>query len=134
MKRAEASRELGNELTYPIGGETGDPDTYDDPEFYQQVRAWGCSYLSCASPVRLTVHLLQLLREFIKTTSSSQAVPGARQARKSVKKDVDRKASKGRKLRYHAHPKLVNFMAPIPAPAPPLDLDSLHASLFKSRS
>ena len=66
VKRAEASRELGNELTYPIGGETGDPDTYDDPEFYQQVRAWGCSYLSCASPVRLTVHLLQLLREFIK--------------------------------------------------------------------
>ena len=48
--------------------------------------------------------------------------------------NVDRKASKGRRLRYHAHPKLVNFMAPIPAPEPPLDLDSLHASLFKSRS
>lgn len=52
----------------------------------------------------------------------------------AVQKNVDRKASKGRKLRFQPHPKLVNFMAPLPAPAPPLDLDSLHASMFKSRS
>ena len=34
---------------------------------------------------------------------------------KSVKrrKVVDRKASKGRKIRYHVHEKLVNFMVPV---------------------
>lgn len=31
-----------------------------------------------------------------------------------VKKIVDTKASKGRKLRYHVHDKLQNFMAPVP--------------------
>jgi Apoptosis-antagonizing transcription factor, C-terminal len=29
---------------------------------------------------------------------------------------VDRKASKGRKIRYTKHPKLENFMFPLPAP------------------
>lgn len=30
-----------------------------------------------------------------------------------MKKNVDTKSSKGRKLRYTVHPKLINFMAPI---------------------
>lgn len=34
------------------------------------------------------------------------------------RKAVDRRASKGRKLRYHVHPKLVNFMAPVELQAP----------------
>ncbi|CAJ0896802.1 15086_t:CDS:10, partial [Entrophospora sp. SA101] len=34
---------------------------------------------------------------------------------KQKKKPVDTKASKGRKLRYHIHEKLQNFMVPIPA-------------------
>ena len=29
------------------------------------------------------------------------------------RKSVDRRASKGRKLRYHVHEKLVNFVAPV---------------------
>ncbi|XP_053562796.1 protein AATF [Bombina bombina] len=33
--------------------------------------------------------------------------------RSKIKKKVDTKASKGRKIRYHAHSKLVSFMAPI---------------------
>ena len=31
---------------------------------------------------------------------------------KKVKKQVDTRASKGRKLRYHVHEKLQNFMTP----------------------
>jgi protein AATF/BFR2 len=34
------------------------------------------------------------------------------------RKAVDRRASKGRKLRYHVHEKLVNFMAPVELQAP----------------
>ena len=32
---------------------------------------------------------------------------------KKKRKQVDRRASKGRKLRYHIQDKLVNFMAPV---------------------
>jgi protein AATF/BFR2 len=34
--------------------------------------------------------------------------------RAKKKKNVDTKASKGRKIRYHVHEKLMNFMAPVP--------------------
>lgn len=34
------------------------------------------------------------------------------------RKAVDRRASKGRKLRYHVHPKLVSFMTPVELDAP----------------
>lgn len=38
LKRTEATREFGNKLTYDFGSAgDGDPDTYDDPDFYQQV-------------------------------------------------------------------------------------------------
>jgi protein AATF/BFR2 len=36
------------------------------------------------------------------------------QNRQKKKNQVDTKASKGRKLRYHVHEKLLNFMAPQP--------------------
>lgn len=41
------------------------------------------------------------------------------QGEKASKKEVDRKASKNRKIRYVVHPKLVNFMTP---------MDDLNAS------
>jgi len=34
--------------------------------------------------------------------------------RSKAKRRVDPKASKGRRLRYHVHPKLVSLMAPYP--------------------
>lgn len=34
------------------------------------------------------------------------------------RKAVDRRASKGRKIRYHVHEKLVNFMTPVDLEAP----------------
>jgi protein AATF/BFR2 len=36
----------------------------------------------------------------------------AQQARTRARKQVDRRASKGRKIRYTVQPKLVNFMVP----------------------
>ncbi|KAF6038276.1 AATF [Bugula neritina] len=63
----------------------------------------------------------QLLRELIeqRTNRSDDPVAMSRQwlefqaLRKQVKRTIDTRASKGRKLRYNVMPKLVNFMAPI---------------------
>lgn len=44
---------------------------------------------------------------------------------------VDRKASKGRKLRYTVHAKLQNFMFPVPPAASDMDIDRLLSSLFQ---
>ncbi|ESP02542.1 hypothetical protein LOTGIDRAFT_138224, partial [Lottia gigantea] len=62
-----------------------------------------------------------MLREFIDRKSSEIDDPLAlgrqwlevQKSRTKVKRNVDTKASKGRKLRYNVHPKLVNFMAPV---------------------
>ncbi|UPR01658.1 apoptosis antagonizing transcription factor [Chloropicon primus] len=82
-----------------------DCETYEDAEFYQQI-----------------------LKEFLE----SQSLTAADIARaKSVKrrKVVDRKASKGRKIRYHVHEKLVNFMVPTSFDRPEF-AEKLFGSLF----
>ncbi|XP_053562797.1 protein AATF [Bombina bombina] len=77
-----------------------DEEIFDDDDFYHQ-----------------------LLRELIERKTSSidpndQVAMGRQwlaiqKLRSKIKKKVDTKASKGRKIRYHAHSKLVSFMAPI---------------------
>ncbi|XP_023678690.1 protein AATF [Paramormyrops kingsleyae] len=77
-----------------------DQEIFDDDDFYHQ-----------------------LLRELIdrKTNAAdpNDQVAMGRQwlaiqkLRSKIKKKVDTKASKGRKIRFHVHSKLVNFMAPI---------------------
>ncbi|XP_050837856.1 protein AATF [Serinus canaria] len=77
-----------------------DEEIFDDDDFYHQ-----------------------LLRELIerKTTAldpNDQVAMGRQwlaiqKLRSKIKKKVDRKASKGRRIRYHVHSKLVSFMAPI---------------------
>uniref|UniRef100_A0A8C5MF28 Apoptosis antagonizing transcription factor n=1 Tax=Leptobrachium leishanense TaxID=445787 RepID=A0A8C5MF28_9ANUR len=77
-----------------------DEDVFDDDDFYHQ-----------------------LLRELIERKTSSidpndQVAMGRQwlaiqKLRSKIKKKVDTKASKGRKVRYHVHSKLVSFMAPI---------------------
>jgi len=75
-----------------------DVDIFDDNDFYHQ-----------------------LLKDLIdrKATSTSDGAEMTRQwlevqkLRTKLKKNVDQKASKGRKLRYDIHKKMVNFMAPI---------------------
>jgi len=50
---------------------------------------------------------------------------------KQKKKQVDTKASKGRRLRYHVHEKLQNFMVPIPAGSWHEEMiDELYSSLL----
>ena len=44
---------------------------------------------------------------------------------------VDRRASKGRKIRYVVHAKLQNFMFPVELPEAPVDVDRLYQSLFQ---
>ena len=69
-------------------GEAREPELYDDVDFYEQ-----------------------LLKEFLESGNDAGAA-GAPSLSKQVKrrKNVDRKASKGRKLRYHVQEPLVNFM------------------------
>ncbi len=76
-----------------------------------------------------------LLKAFI--TSGSQGsglraddIAQLRKYRKNSK-DVDRRASKGRKTRYTVHKKLQNFMFPHELPDSSLDVDRLLQSLFQ---
>jgi len=63
-------------------------ETYEDADFYEQA-----------------------LKEFLETRGSRAPVPAASKPPKR-RKQVDRRASKGRKLRYHVQQPLVNFCAP----------------------
>lgn len=47
-----------------------------------------------------------------------------------ARQEVLRGASKGRRLRFHVHPKLVNFAEPTPWPEAGVDVDNLLKSLF----
>jgi hypothetical protein len=72
-----------------------------------------------------------LLREII--DSGDAPGGGLRYAQLSrsgrVRRKVDRRANKGRKLRYVTHEKLVGFLAPIPLPDPG-PVDEIIAALF----
>lgn len=74
-----------------------DEEIFDDDDFYHQ-----------------------LLRDLIEKKSSSagegdlgQKWLQIQKLRSKSKKKVDRRASKGRRIRYDIHAKLVNFMAPV---------------------
>lgn len=54
----------------------------------------------------------------------------ANRSQVKVRKEVDRKASKGRKIRYKVHEKLVNFMAPVTKEAPGVAAE-LFTKLFQ---
>ena len=80
-----------------------DEESYDDAEFYAQ-----------------------LLKELLEASGPGGAAqPRAPKQRKAV----DRRASKGRRLRYAVVEKLVNFMAPAPLSLPP-QADQLLRRLF----
>ncbi|KAL2315275.1 Protein bfr2 [Schizosaccharomyces pombe] len=74
---------------------TFNPEIYNDTDFYQS-----------------------LLKDFINSRMADSTRDGtvrwmATKKQKQKKENVDTKASKGRKIRYHVHDKLQNFMAPI---------------------
>lgn len=101
--------------------ETSNPNIFDDSDFYHQ-----------------------LLRELIerKTSGANEAGNTGRQwlqiqkLRSKLKKKVDTKASKGRKIRYDVHSKLVNFMAPVISREGQMEetaKNELFSSLFGAR-
>ncbi|CAG8516745.1 3568_t:CDS:2, partial [Paraglomus occultum] len=98
-----------------LKGDNYDKEIFDDTDFYQQ-----------------------LLRELIDSRmvdTDDQSSLGLRWAAlkqtKQKKKQVDTKASKGRRLRYHVHEKLQNFMVPIPAGTWHEEMiDELYSSLL----
>ena len=83
-----------------------DHETYGDAEFYNQ-----------------------LLKEFLesKQLDAGNLTAGRGPKRRKV---VDRRASKGRKLRYNVHEKLVNFMVPVPHERTSAAVDQLFSGLF----
>ncbi|XP_020111729.1 putative uncharacterized protein DDB_G0270496 isoform X1 [Ananas comosus] len=87
----------------------GDPELLDDSEFYQQ-----------------------LLKEFFEScdlASSEATFYALRKLQPKKRKVVDRRASKSRKIRYHVHEKIVNFMPPMPMVLPPM-APKLFENLF----
>ncbi|KAL0117530.1 hypothetical protein PUN28_010386 [Cardiocondyla obscurior] len=75
-----------------------DVEIYDDSDFYHQLLRDLIEYksLDVTDPVQLSKQWIQL-----------------QNMRKKMKKRIDTRATKGRKVRYNVHSKLVNFMAPI---------------------
>ncbi|KAK2058214.1 TRAUB-domain-containing protein [Colletotrichum caudatum] len=95
-----------------------DPEVYDDADFYQL-----------------------LLKELVEQRTSDTGGGGGAAAQPTVrwaamkeaktKKHVDRRASKGRKMRFNVHEKLQNFMAPEDRRAWEQDaIDRLFGTLF----
>eukprot|EP00775_Hariotina_reticulata_P001616 gene1616-1956_t len=86
-----------------------DVDTFDEGDFYQQ-----------------------LLKELIESAPLGSLPADHLTARPAKRrKVVDRRASKGRKIRYHTMEKLVNFMAPADLVTPPF-AEQLFANLFSN--
>jgi protein AATF/BFR2 len=81
-----------------------------------------------------------MLKDFLKS-SASRAVDGGgaaeerqrlqKQMNKQKNKMVDRRASKGRKIRYHVHDKMTNFAFPIPRSVPAIEDDAWFQTLFR---
>ncbi|CAM9142328.1 unnamed protein product [Ectocarpus sp. 12 AP-2014] len=90
------------------GAEPLDQEVLDDRNLYQ--------------------HLLKEFMDASGTAGSGYSAVHVR--RKSRKKSVDRKASKGRKIKYVTHPKMQNFMFPQEYETPPMEPSELFASLF----
>ena len=96
VKRSEY-RVLGDDQQEGEDGE--DPEVFDDSDFYHT-----------------------LLRDLIDRKTGGGGAEGdegrqwlkVQRLRSKMKKKVDTRASKGRKVRYDIHSKLVNFMAPVP--------------------
>uniref|UniRef100_A0A1D2A909 Protein AATF n=1 Tax=Auxenochlorella protothecoides TaxID=3075 RepID=A0A1D2A909_AUXPR len=95
IERTQLERDQTGVIGQPIqpqqaaGSKPGDrdPETFDDTDFYST-----------------------LLKEFLESTEAP-ALTSQKYAGTKKRKIVDRRASKGRKIRYNVQEKLVNFMA-----------------------
>uniref|UniRef100_D3TPU9 Apoptosis antagonizing transcription factor protein n=1 Tax=Glossina morsitans morsitans TaxID=37546 RepID=D3TPU9_GLOMM len=73
------------------------PNVYDDSDFYHQQLRELIEYKAST-----TTSLSEVTKQFMEL----------QKVRQKMKKKVDTRASKGRKIRYVVHKKLINFMAP----------------------
>lgn len=100
-------------------------EAYDDSELFQRLLRDYAASSSAAAAAGAGA-----------STAAAAGLAAFQKQLKSVKREgVDRKASKGRRMKYTVHPKLVSFTAAAPFVVPPemaLDLDTIIASLFKS--
>ena len=94
-----------------------DSEIYDDDDFYHQLLRDLIEYKSSdiTDPIQLSKQWIQL-----------------QNMRSKMKRKIDTKATKGRRIRYNVHNKLVNFMAPITVNDTWTDhaKDELYSSLF----
>lgn len=79
-------------------GQEYDGEIYDDDDFYHQLLKELIEFKSAdiTDPIQLSKQWIQL-----------------QNMRSKMKRKIDTKATKGRRIRFGVHPKLVNFMAPI---------------------
>lgn len=75
-----------------------DPEIYDDDDFYHQMLRDLIEYKSAD-----LTDSIQLSKQWIQLQNM----------RRKMKRKIDTRATKGRRVRYDVHNKLVNFMAPI---------------------
>ncbi|OXU26311.1 hypothetical protein TSAR_011625 [Trichomalopsis sarcophagae] len=94
-----------------------DTEIYDDDDFYHQLLRELIEYKSAdiTDPIQLSKQWIQL-----------------QNMRSKMKRKIDTRATKGRRIRYNVHQKLVNFMAPITVFDTWTDhaKDELYSSLF----
>ncbi|KAJ9563164.1 hypothetical protein OSB04_008324 [Centaurea solstitialis] len=132
----------------------GDPELLDDSEFYQQllreffetvdagssgkqseylsfwivtVRAIGFFVPFLCLTSGLTLGWFQVLMFSFVWPYSETAFYALKRLQTKKRKIVDRRASKSRKIRYHVHEKIVNFMAP-----EPMNIPSMAPKLFEN--
>lgn len=86
---------MNTSLSKLVSTSTPSPQTYDDTTFYQSL-------------------LTSLIASRTNAASLPSSLPSALPSSNNpkIRKAVDKKASKGRKIRYTVHEKLQNFMAP----------------------
>lgn len=101
LKRSEyniVGKSLPNEDNDDRRTQEYDVEIFDDYDFYHQLLRDLIEYKSSdvTDPIQLSKQWIQL-----------------QNMRKKMKRKVDTRATKGRRVRYNVHNKLVNFMAPI---------------------
>ena len=72
-----------------------------------------------------------MLKEFLESAGAAAGLAAAASKPAKRRKVVDRRASKGRKLRYHVQQKLVNFCAPVELEVPQW-AEKIFGQLFAS--
>lgn len=107
-----------------------DPGTYEDGDFLQYTMRELSSMGKAAELRKATVRAGSATEEAQAYLKRIRPFPPKR------REGVDARASKGRRMRYTVMPKLVGFVAAKPGAAgpPPVDVDTLLRSVFKSNA